>query len=355
MKVLFLLEDLCFGGTQRQNLELALRLNRARFDPVILTLTGERDLDDIAAQGGVPVSHLGKGHKAAPFFFARLGGAIRRLSPDVIIPCTAMPNIWGRLWGKALNIPVLGTVRGGGSPKRQHERFLWPLAAHIVCNSRPLMDAMLKLGAPRNRLTFIPNGVDVERFAEAPVPPSARKPLIVCVARLARDKDHETLLLAFSKVAQKNPDVLLRLVGDGPEEERLRRLAESLKPDIARRIEFAGAALEPAPHYREARVFALASIREGTPNVVMEAMASGTPVCASNVGGIPDITDGAALLFPARDSEALAAALARLLEDGELADSLAKKGREAIASKYSFAAMTRAHEDILQKLHGTSL
>lgn len=354
MKVLFLLEDLRFGGTQRQNLELALRLDRARFAPTLLTLTGEGDLDGIAERGGVPVVHLGKNRGVAPFFFATLGGAIRRLSPDVIIPCTALPNIWGRLWGKALKIPVLGTVRGGGAPKRQHERFLWPLAAHIVCNSLPLVKAMRKLGAPRNRLAYIPNGVDMERFAEGPVPPSRRKPLIVCVARLARDKDHETLLRAFSRVAQKNPEARLRLVGDGPEEERLRKLAASLPPDAARRIEFAGAAPEPAPHYREARIFALASIREGTPNVVMEAMASGTPVCASNVGGIPNVTAGAAELFTPGDADALASALERLLQDGELADRLAKEGREAIASKYSFAAMTRAHEEILQKLHETS-
>lgn len=350
MNVLFLLEDLCFGGTQRQNVELALRLDRARFRPAILTLTGPTDLDRKVLDGNLPLVHLGSNRKAAPLFFARLGSAIRKLRPDVIIPCTALPNIWGRLWGKVLHIPVLGTVRGGGAPIRQHERFLWPLSAHTVCNSRALFNVMRKIGVPENRLSFIPNGVDTERFHPGELPPSSRKPLIVCVARLARDKDHATLLRAFELVARQNPHARLRLVGDGPEEAALRKLAAKLEPCAASRVEFAGPADEPAPHYREGRVFALSSIREGTPNVVMEAMASGTPVCATAVGGIPELVGKNGLLSEPGDYQALAANLLSLIQNGELADELGRNGRTAIERGFSFQAMTEAHERILESV-----
>lgn len=350
MNVLFLLEDLCFGGTQRQNLELAARLDRARFSPTILTLAGPTDLDQKALEAGIPLVNMGKNRKAAPFFFARLGAAIKKLGPDVIVPCTALPNIWGRVWGKYLKIPVLGSVRGGGAPIRQHERFLWPLAAHLVCNSRALFDVMRKIGVPEQRLSFIPNGVDTERFHPGESPPSARKPLIVCVARLAGDKDQASLLRAFEIVARENREARLRLVGDGPEEEKLRGLVAGLPAAIAERIEFAGPASEPAPHYREGRIFALSSIREGTPNVVMEAMASGAPVCATAVGGIPDLVGGSGLLSPPGDVEALAANLRALLRDDALADELGKKGREAILRGFSFRAMTEAHERILESI-----
>ena len=350
MNVLFLLEDLCFGGTQRQNVELALRLDRARFRPAILTLTGPTDLDRKVLDGNIPLVHLGSNRKAAPLFFARLGSAIRKLRPDVIIPCTALPNIWGRLWGKVLHIPVLGTVRGGGAPMRQHERFLWPLAAHTVCNSRALFNVMRKIGVPENRLSFIANGVDTERFHPGELPPSSRKPLIVCVARLAVDKDHATLLRAFELVARQHPHARLRLVGDGPEETALRKLAAQLEPCAASRVEFAGAADEPAPHYREGRVFALSSIREGTPNVVMEAMASGTPVCATAVGGIPELLGKNGLLSEPGDYQAIAANLLSLLQKGELADELGRNGRMAIERVFSFQAMTEAHERILESI-----
>lgn len=350
MNVLFLLEDLCFGGTQRQNLELATRLDRARFSPSILTLTGPTDLDQKALDAGIPLVNMGKTRKAAPFFFARLGSAIKKLRPDVIVPCTALPNIWGRIWGKYLKIPVLGSVRGGGAPVRQHERFLWPLAAHLVCNSRALFSVMRKIGVPEERLSFIPNGVDTERFHPGDRAPSGREALIACVARLAKDKDHASLVRAFEIVAADDPDVRLRLVGDGPEEERLRQMVASLPPKIADRVEFAGPASEPAPHYRDARIFALASIREGTPNVIMEAMASGTPVCATNVGGIPDLVGDNGLLSSPHDVHALAANLRSLLRNDELADGLGRKGREAILKGFSFAAMTGAHERLLEAI-----
>lgn len=350
MNVLFLMEDLCFGGTQRQNLELALRLERPLFSPSILTLTGPTDLDDLALEGNIPLFHMAKSRKVAPFFFARLGGAIRKLEPDVIIPCTAMPNIWARIWGRRLGIPVLGTIRGGGAPKRQHERFLWPLAAHFACNSRSLVEVMRNIGVPKAKLSFIPNGVDTERFHPGSIPPSRRDPLIVCVARLAKDKDHATLIRAFNIVAQKNPLARLRLVGEGPEEARLRKLAADLEPEIAGRVEFAGPASEPAPHYREGRVFALASIREGTPNVIIEAMASGTPVCASNVGGIPDLVGENGLLCDPLDHETLAENIMAVLSDGEMADRLGDKALNGVKKGFSFAAMTQAHEAILQKI-----
>lgn len=350
MNVLFLLEDLCLGGTQRQNVELALRLDRARFKPTILTLTGPTDLDHKVLDGNLPLVHMGSNRKVAPFFFARLGSVIKKLQPDVIIPCTALPNIWGRLWGKILHIPVLGTVRGGGAPVRQHERFLWQLTAHMVCNSRALFDVMRKIGVPENRLSFIPNGVDTERFHPGELSPSSRNPLIVCVARLARDKDHATLLRAFELVARQTPDARLRLVGDGPEEAALRKLAAAFEPSIGSRVEFAGPANEPAPHYREGRIFALSSIREGTPNVIMEAMSSETPVCATAVGGIPDLLGKNGLLSEPGDYQALAANLLSLLQDGGLADKLGRNSRLAIERGFSFRAMTEAHELVLESI-----
>ena len=213
MRILFLMEDLCFGGTQRQMLELAARLDRSRFAPVMLTLTGPTDLDGLARQAGIEVHNLGRDRRLAPFFFGRVGPALRRLRPDVLVPCTALPNIWGRLWGRALGLPVLGTVRGGGGPKRQHERFLWRLAQHIVCNSEALRDVLQGLGVPAGRLSYVPNGVDTEVFRAPAAPVSGRPPQLLCVARLAADKDHPTLLRAFARVLERHPDAVLRLVG----------------------------------------------------------------------------------------------------------------------------------------------
>lgn len=350
LKTLFLLEDLCFGGTQKQNLELAARLDRNIFEPVLLTLTGPTDLDGRA--GHIPVLHMGSGRRGAPFFFLRLGAWLEKIKPDIIVCCTALPNIWGRIWGRLSHVPVvIGSCRGGGAPARQHERFLWRLADHIVCNSHALVDAMTGMGVPEKHLTFIPNGVDTRFFQ--PSPEKNGGPLIVCVARLAADKDHRSLLRAFELVAAQMPEASLRLVGEGPEESGLRDfIRTNLSPMAAAKIEFAGASADPRPDYQQAAVFALASVREGLPNVILEAMSSGLPVCATNAGGIPWLVKNGknGFLSSPGDHAALAGNLLRLLRDGQLRQSMGAAGRGRVEKEFSFAYMVAAHQNLFLNL-----
>lgn len=350
LKTLFLLEDLCFGGTQKQNLELALRLDRNIFEPVLLTLTGPTDMDGRA--GYIPVFHMGSNRKAAPFFFLRLGAWLEKINPDILVCCTALPNIWGRIWGRVAHVPlVIGSCRGGGAPARQHERFLWRLADHIVCNSYALVEVMRGRGVPENHLTFIPNGVDTGFFH--PSPGEKSDPLILCVARLAADKDHRTLIEAFGLVAAQMPGASLRLVGEGPEEAGLRDFVRTnLAPSAAAKIEFAGASADPRPDYHEAVVFALASVREGLPNVILEAMSSGLPVCATNVGGIPYLVENgkSGFLSSPADPFALADNLLRILRDGQLRQGMGAAGRERVEREFSFSSMVAAHQNLFLRL-----
>ncbi len=356
LRTVFLLEDLCFGGTQRQNLELALRLDRDRFEPVLLTLTGETDFDARVRAGGLRLVHMGGSRRVDPFFFLRLPGFLKALSPDILVPCTALPNIWGRLWGRlsrkenGCRPVIVGTVRGGGGPKRQHERLLWRLADHLVCNSEDLAVRLHLLGVPARRVSFIPNGVDTARLAPRPPLPSERSPLILCLARYCEDKDHATLLRAFARVHAACPSARLRLAGDGPWAAKVRALAAA--SPAASAIEVLPGTQDVRPHLAQAAVLALSSVREGTPNVLLEAMACGLPVCATAVGGIPRLVEEGktGLLSPAGDDGALAAGLLRLIGDGALADAMGRAGRELAVQRYSFAAMVRAHEVLFSRL-----
>lgn len=352
LNVLFLLEDLCYGGTQKQNLALASGLDRDRFSPQILTLTGKTDMD---AEAGRTLSlrHMGKDRKVDPLFFCRLGKRIAELKPDILVPCTALPNIWGRLWGRLMGVPIIvGTCRGGGAPVRQHERFLWRLTDAIVCNSRALVEAMLDRGVPGTHLAYIPNGVDCEHFYPAKEEERPHTPLILCVARLAKDKDHATLLEAFSRLAQKDPAARLRLVGEGPEEASLRARIASMPDGVANRIDLAGASADPAPHYREASLFAMSSIREGQPNTILEAMSSGLPVCATAVGGIPDLlgAEQGGLLSEPRNAEQLAMNMERMLADADMRNRMGIRNRRFAEESFSFSSMIKNHEDLFGNL-----
>ncbi len=355
-RIAFIMEDLCFGGTQRQTLQLVQRLDRDRFKPVLVTLTGETDLDDEARASGIEVLHMGSGRKVDSLFFLRLLRVLKELDADVIVPCTAMPNIWARIWGSWLKkvqgrpLGILGTVRGGGAPVRQHEKWLWRLCDHMVCNSEELQQVLQNLGVPQRNISYIPNGVDTEHFAPAEPLPGDRAPLIVCVARLCEDKNHLTLLRAFERVYAANSRARLRIVGDGPWQERINAMVASSNAQYG--IEMQPGTLDVRPHLREARVFALSSIREGQPNVILEAMASGLPVCATEVGGIPNlIRDGVnGLLCQPEDSASLANNILRLLGDSELANTMGQANRRRVEEHFSFAGMVKAHEDLFDRL-----
>lgn len=353
LSIVFVMEDLCFGGTQRQMLELARRLDRTRFSPVMLTLTGPTDMDNLAHEASIPLIHLGTERRVPPLFFLSLRRELDRLRPDIVLPGTALPNIWCRLWGKVLDLPcVVGTVRGGGGPKRQHERWLWRFAQTLICNSLALREVLQGMGVPAARLHYIPNGVDTECFVPAALPPSARPPEIVCVARLAADKEHETLFQALALVREKHPDVRLRLVGDGPREAELKALAAASPAGDA--ILFTPGTPDVRPYYADARLFALSSAREGQPNVILEAMACGLPVCATSVGGIPHLLDDGAcgLLSPAGDAAALADNISRLLDAPEIGDELGRCGRQRVERAFSFTSMVTAHEMLFEKCAG---
>ncbi len=357
-RIVFLLEDLCYGGTQRQTLQLALRLDRSRFTPVLVTLTGETDLDGEARAGGLRVVHMGVAREVDKLFFLRLLHVLHEVDADVLVPCTAMPNIWGRVWGRLLRrrfgrpLGVLGTVRGGGGPARQHERWLWRLCDHMVCNSGDLVRVLTGLGVSADRLTCIHNGVDVARFAPADPLPASRPPLVVCVARLCEDKDHATLVAAFARARESVPGARRRLVGDGPWEDRVRAAAAA--SPAADAIEILPGTPDVRPHLAEARVFALSSVREGQPNVLLEAMACGLPVCATAVGGIPAMVEEGVngLLSPAGDVDAMAAHLVRLLTDDALCAAMGPANREKAVRDFSFDAMVAAHERLFDALCG---
>ena len=326
-RTVFLLQDLCIGGTQRQTLALAAGLDRARFAPELWTLSGPTELDAVARELGLPVTHLG--NKAFPDMgsFMALWRKLGQEKPEFFFLCTALPNIWGRIVGRLRRLPlVLGSCRGGGAPVRQHERRLWRLTRHIVCNSTALVDVMAGLGVPRGHMSFIANGVDTRRFQPGDLPFSRREPIILCVARLVEDKDHACLLDAFAKLLGHMPEARLRLVGEGPLEAKVR--ARMAQTPLAGRVELLPAATDVAVCCHSARVFTLSSRQEGMPNALLEAMASGLPVVATQVGGIPFLLrEENGLMVPAGDAGGLAEGLLRILRDPDLAHNMGKIGR----------------------------
>lgn len=351
-RVVMLLQDLEFGGTQRQTLELALNLDRSRFDVELWLMRAGDDMMPLAQGGGIPVVELSRARRVGPSSLIGLWRRLRSSRVDLLVLLTVLPNIWGRLLGRMAGCPlILATCRGGASPVRQHERWLWPLADHLLCNTFALKKDLVEgCKMPASRISIIPNGVDTAFFHPPRDSALSDKKIILCIARLVPDKDHETLIKAFGLLARKHPDVELWLVGNGKRQAALKRFAALTTP--AGRVHFLPGQLDVRPLFHRCTLLVLSSRREALPNVVLEAMAGGLPVVATAAGGLPEVVEEGrtGLLVPVEDPPALARAIERLLTDDAARAAFGKAGRRRAESGYSISAMVRRHEEIFDLL-----
>lgn len=350
-RLVILLQDLKFGGSQTQALELARGLDPALFKVELWTLMGGQDLLPQARAWGLRVRQLGGGGYVWPPALIRLARALHRRRPDLLLLYTGIPNIWGRLLGRPAGVPlIVATCRGSLEPQRQHERLLWRRAHHHICNANSLKDLLvLDYGVDPAVISTIPNGVDTERFSPAPAPPKG-EPLVLGLGRLSREKGQATLLEAFCLVADRHPQAQLWLVGDGPQRGRLLRMARACP--CAERIRIMPARKEVEQMLRRASLLALPSRHEGMPNVALEAMASGLPVLASRLAGMEELVahQETGILLPVGDAPAWAEALHHLLSQPQLGRAWGRQARRRAMAAFSLQAMIQAHQDLFQRL-----
>ena len=217
------------------------------------------------------------------------------------------------------------------------------LPTHTIAVSEAVKrDCVERLRMDANRVTVIHTGIDPppERNAAAAeslrrtwgVPPG--EPLIVTVARLSYEKGIDTLIDAAALLRETHPRARVAVVGDGPDE---RGLEEQIRRrGVADVVQLAGFHADVWPVFEAADIVCMPSKSEGMPNVLLEAMATGCPVVATNVGGVPEaISSGEnGLLVEPKDAAALASALASLIDDAPMAQRLARAARRTVEQRF---------------------
>lgn len=178
--------------------------------------------------------------------------------------------------------------------------------------------------------------------------------IILSIGRLSKEKAHADLIEAFKQLCAANPDLdcKLLIVGDGSERESLEATVRAA--GFAERVVFTGQLRDVQPFYAMADVFVLPSYSEGSPNVLLEAMAARVPVVATSVGGVPEIVESerSALLAPAKDPTALAAAITRVLRDSNLALGLTENAAAVLTKNHMpeeyVSALIRIYDDAIE-------
>ena len=199
---------------------------------------------------------------------------------------------------------------------------------------------------PKDRCLVIPNGVDAERFATAEPEPDAWRagpgPRLLAVGRLHRQKGFDALVPAVAALRERGDAVRVLIVGEGEQRPALERLVAELSCGDC--VQFAGRR-DPAPLYRAADLFVLSSRWEGMPNVLLEAIAAGCPVVATDVEGVRELLPDAPLPTPKTTS--LASAIAEALADPDR-NTVAKQRAARIRRSMTWGHVADTWESVLR-------
>ena len=286
-----------------------------------------------------------------------------RRSPDVV---HTHNGVWNKaaVAARAANVPaVVNTLHGFalGEP-RYYDGLRWWASRytdHVAAVSEPLRHHLIASSkvAPA-KIRVLPNGIDTVRFAPGTAAGSLRRrlgisstaPLVGCIARLDPVKNHSGLITAFARVSTLCPDAHLAIIGDGPLRGELENQAQVT--GLGDIIHFIGEIADPVDLYRDLDVFALSSLYEGTSISILEALASGAPVVATDVGGNSALLDSGrcGLLVPSGDIHALAETIASILLNASLGEKLAADGRSWVTATYSLEAMVGKYERLYYDL-----
>ena len=360
-----------FGGLETLLVERINRMPADKYRHAVICLTTYTDFAKKITRQGVEIIALNKAPGQSPGTHFLLWKVLRRLRPTILHTYNLSAIEYG-VTGFLAGVPVRVAGSHGreandpdGTNKRHNllRRLLIPCYDSYYSNSEDLYRWNRSvIGVPDSKNRLLNNGIDTERFrpADLAAPPVAAHGfpedclVIGTVGRVQEVKHHQALVDAFIMMVTRDPSLKARLrlaiIGDGPLLGGLRERVAAA--GVAGLVWMPGARNDIPEILRSFSVFALPSIAEGTPGSILEAMATGLPVVATRVGGIPAVVlhEETGLLVPPRDPEALAQALGRYCNDTQLAARHGRAGRNRVERHYAMSSMVSAYTDLYDSL-----
>ena len=303
-------------------------------------------------------------------FDPRVIGELRRIvaaeSPDILQTHMVKSHFLVKLAGLHKQYPWIAYHHGYTTTNlkmrgyNRLNRWSLPSAARVITVCQAFADQLTQAGVRENRLRVCHNSVvaprtlttDERQELKNRFKISRDERVMLSVGRLSREKGHADLISAVAHLRDFDPLLKFKLIiaGEGPEQEHLEQAVR--RHDLIERVCFVGHVHEVAPFYSIADVLALPSHSEGSPNVLLEAMAAGIPIVATNVGGVPEIAvaEENALLVSAHEPQALARSLHRLLKTPDLANNLSASAQARVKRDFSPQAYVHSLIEIYREL-----
>ncbi|MDD5173491.1 MAG: glycosyltransferase [Candidatus Omnitrophica bacterium] len=368
IRIMHILYSFDIGGLENNIVNLINRMDRGRFSHSICIFSDRMAALQKIEIKDVKVFIVKRKFANDPTLIFRLARLLRNEHPDIVGTYN---------WGAIEGIPA---ARLAGVKRVVHSehgfdleeiyrkklrrifvrRFLLKKCDKIIAVSRLIKRWLMEtVKIAEDRIVYVPNGCDLKIFypgkdmeRRRSLGIEDRDIVIGSVGGLKEIKGYDLLIAAFTKIAKERDDLKLLLVGDGPQKERLKKLAE--EAGVAEKIIFTGEIIETAPFYRAMDIFVLSSLAENFPIALLEAMATGLPIVATDAGDAGYMLDAGAggLLVTTKDAAAIAKGVEYLLNDRTEAVKKGGIARKRVEELFSLDRMTGAYESLYLTVSG---
>ncbi len=362
IKIVHIIFRLDFGGLENGLVNLINRLPGDVYEHLVIALTEATEFRQ-RLPNGVHVIALGKRPGKNPGYLLRLWRILATEKPD-IVHTRNLPCLESQLAAFLARIPVrihsehgFDIYDSGGSNRRYRRlrRFMRRFVTRYIALSNDLEQYLVKqIGIAPERVVRICNGVDTERFAPLgqPAAPASEAAVVVigAVGRMEQIKDHLTLVRAYASVAgEAAGKSRLIIVGDGSCRERLAAYLD--EQGLAGCYEFPGFCDDVPALLRTFDIFVLPSLSEGISNTILEAMATGIPVIATEVGGNLELVrdNETGFLVPPADPPAMARKIHDYILDSDLRRRHGAAGRQRTLDNFSLDGMVEQYRAVYEQ------
>ena len=355
MKILHLITGMAAGGAEHMLYKVLPTLEGEHF---VVSLMNLDFWGTPLKKRGVKVKFLGLNKFNILSVTWKLMRIIKKEKPDIINCYLLHTNIYGRFIGKLFRKKVVCSVRNVHRETKFLnfiDKYTQFLVDEYTPNSEAVKEFIInKIGINKKKVRVIPNSIEVEKynikidrkkyFKEFKIPKENK--VFGCIGSFKKQKGHTYLIDAFAKLLKKNPNNSLILIGEGKLREEIE--AKTRKLGLQNNIKFLGNRKDTPKLINFMNYLVLPSLHEGMPNVLLEAMASKTPILCTNIRENTDLVGDKAIIFPKKDVEALYKALMNPNKKKKNMDYLNKKVKKEYSIKNTQRLMIKLYEELLR-------